>query len=386
MMKALTLRAGWLLLLLASPPLAAHETGAGKVEATFEASGGYRVEVRVDAETTLRRLELAERQRLPPPQSPPELQRRLEDRRPQLLEAMTVYFDDRPVAATLEVQIVDPASLRANLAESLGEEATSEEIFRQLTATSGNVAILRFGGTIPAGATRFALRYSLPRTAYTLVLRDMRDDRVVTQWVDVEATSESFELAGRAQSTVAVAWQYLVLGFTHILPLGTDHMLFVLGIFLLSTRVRPVLFQVTAFTIAHTVTLGLSIYGVLSLPSTVVEPLIALSIAYVAIENVLTTRLSSWRVVVVFGFGLLHGLGFAGALRDLGLPRAQFLTALVGFNLGVELGQLAVIAVAFTLFASWARHRPWYRRRIVVPASLAIAAVGLLWTVERLLA
>ena len=386
MMRVLTLRVAWLVLLFASPPVAAHETGAGKVEATFEASGRYRVEVRVDAETTLRRLELAERQRLPPPQSRSELERRLADKRQRLLAAMTVYFDDQPVAATLEVEIVDPAASLAGLPESPAEGASSEELYRQLAATAGNEAILRFGGAIPAGAERFALRYSLPRTAYTLVLRDVRDDRVVTQRVDVEAASENFDLAGRARSTVAVAWQYLLLGFTHILPLGTDHVLFVLGIFLLSTRVRPVLFQVTAFTIAHTVTLGLSIYGILSLPATVVEPLIALSIAYVAIENVLTTRLRSWRVVVVFGFGLLHGLGFAGALRDLGLPRAQFLTALVGFNLGVELGQLAVIAVAFTLFASWARHRPWYRRRIVVPASLAIAVVGLLWTVERLLA
>jgi hydrogenase/urease accessory protein HupE len=373
-------------LLIASPPVAAHETGAGKVDVTFDEAGRYFIEVRVDAETTLRRLELAQRQRLPPPQSPSELQRRLEDKRQRLLEAMTVYFDDQPVVATLEVEIVDPAALLAGQAESPGEEATSEDLFRQLAATAGNEAILRFGGDIPGGAKRFALRYALPRAAYTLVLRDARDDRVVTQNVDVEATSESFELAGRAQSALAVAWQYLVLGFRHILPLGADHVFFVLGIFLLSTRVRPVLFQVTAFTVAHTLTLGLSIYGILSLPSTVVEPLIALSIAYVAIENVLTTKLHSWRVAVVFGFGLLHGLGFAGALRDLGLPRSQFLTALVGFNLGVELGQLAVIAVAFTLFASWARHRPWYRRRIVVPASLAIAAVGLLWTVERLLA
>jgi hydrogenase/urease accessory protein HupE len=180
-----------------------------------------------------------------------------------------------------------------------------------------------------------------------------------------------------------VAGQYLALGFTHILPGGLDHILFVLGIFLFATRLKPVLAQVTAFTVAHSITLGLSIYGVLSLPSKVVEPLIALSIVYVAVENVLRPRLTPWRVAVVFAFGLLHGLGFAGALHELGLPRSEFLTALVTFNVGVEGGQLAVIVLAFLALGSWARRESWYRVRIVVPASLAIAAVGLWWTVQR---
>ena len=102
----------------------------------------------------------------------------------------------------------------------------------------------------------------------------------------------------------------------------------------------------TAFTVAHSITLGLSIYGVVALPPRVVEPLIALSIAYVAIENLITRELHAWRIGVVFLFGLLHGLGFAGVLRELGLPRGEFLTALLSFNVGVELGQLSVIAAA----------------------------------------
>src|SRR4029079_8833730 len=180
-----------------------------------------------------------------------------------------------------------------------------------------------------------------------------------------------------------VARQYLALGFTHILPRGLDHVLFVLGIFFFATRLKPVLAQVTAFTLAHSITLGLSIYGIFSLPSSIVEPLIALSIVYVAVENVLRPRLTPWRVAVVFCFGLLHGLGFAGALRELALPRSQFLLALVTFNVGVELGQLTVIALAFLLVASWARKESWYRARVVVPASVAIAAIGLFWTVQR---
>ena len=120
-------------------------------------------------------------------------------------------------------------------------------------------------------------------------------------------------------------------------------MLFVLGIYLLSGRARSVLWQVSAFTVAHSITLGLSMYGLVSVSPRIVEPMIALSIAYVAIENIFLSELKSWRVALVFAFGLLHGMGFAGALKELGLPRSEFVTALLTFNVGVEAGQLAVI-------------------------------------------
>jgi hypothetical protein len=135
--------------------------------------------------------------------------------------------------------------------------------------------------------------------------------------------------------------------------------------------------------VAHSLTLGLALYGVVTLPAAVVEPLIALSIVYVAVENLRTRELTRARVALVFLFGLLHGLGFAGVLTGLQLPRADFALGLVGFNLGVEAGQLTVIA-AVALAVGWWRDRPWYHARIVVPASLAIAAVGLYWTVTRL--
>ena len=141
--------------------------------------------------------------------------------------------------------------------------------------------------------------------------------------------------------------------------------------------------QVSAFTIAHSITLGLSLYGVVSLPSAVVEPLIALSIAYVAIENLVTLELKPWRLALVFMFGLLHGLGFAGVLRELGLPREEFLTGLLTFNLGVEGGQLTVIAIACLVVAPFVK-RGWYRQRVVIPASLVIAAIGIYWTLTRL--
>jgi HupE / UreJ protein len=124
-------------------------------------------------------------------------------------------------------------------------------------------------------------------------------------------------------------------------------------------------------------------YGVVSLSPKIVEPLIAASIVYVAVENIFTSKLHTWRPLVVFGFGLLHGMGFAGVLKEVGLPRSEFLTGLVTFNLGVEFGQLSVITAAFLVVGAW-RHNPhWYRGRIVVPGSLAIAATGLYWTVQR---
>lgn len=181
----------------------------------------------------------------------------------------------------------------------------------------------------------------------------------------------------------AVAWQYLVLGFEHILPKGLDHILFVLALYLLSTRWQPLLWQVTMFTLAHSVSLALSSLGIVSLPGNIVEPLIAFSIAIVAVENLLTTELHRWRLPLVFAFGLLHGLGFAGVLGELGLPQQEFLTALITFNVGVELGQLTVIGLA-ALTIGWFRSQSWYRWGIVQPASAAIAIIGAYWTLERL--
>ncbi len=191
----------------------------------------------------------------------------------------------------------------------------------------------------------------------------------------------AFEL--KVARVVSTVMQFLWLGFLHILPMGADHILFVLGLFFLSPAWRPLLSQTTVFTIAHTTTLGLSSYGIVSLPARVVEPLIALSIAYVAIENILWPKLRPARLVVVFMFGLLHGLGFASSLSEVPMPRDQFFTALLSFNFGVDFGQLTVIALAF-LAVGWFREKAWYRKGIVIPVCVAIAAVGLYWTVARI--
>jgi len=143
--------------------------------------------------------------------------------------------------------------------------------------------------------------------------------------------------------------------------------------------------QVSTFTIAHSITLGMTMYGIVSLPAKAVEPLIALSIAYVAVENLFTTELKPWRLALVFSFGLLHGMGFAGVLRDLGLPRTQFLTALLTFNGGVEACQLSVIAASAAAVAYWRSDAAAYRRVVIQPASVVIASIGLFWTIQRAL-
>jgi len=244
---------------------------------------------------------------------------------------------------------------------------------------------LRLTGDVPAGAKTFTFQNAGAPGAYMLTIGAEGDAEAARQWLEGPAESEPYTLGADIlpMSRGEVVQTYLELGFTHILPKGTDHILFVLGIFLLSIHLKPILLQVTAFTIAHTITLALTIYGVVSLSPRIVEPLIALSIVYVAIENIVTPRLAPWRVAIVFAFGLLHGMGFAGVLSQLGLPRSEFLPALLSFNAGVELGQLAVIAIAFILIGLAFRNKPWYRRRIVIPGSIAIAAVGLFWFVQR---
>jgi len=206
----------------------------------------------------------------------------------------------------------------------------------------------------------------------------------------------SYLLAGKASGTIAVEglkapskWQqfsnYVKIGFVHIVPKGLDHILFVVGLFLLSTQLRPLLIQITSFTLAHSVTLALGIYGVVSISPTIVEPLIAASIIYVCIENIYADKLSRWRPIIVFLFGLLHGLGFASVLQEIGLSSSNFVTGLVAFNVGVELGQLSVIAACFIAVGIWFRNKPWYRKAITIPASIVIAVIASYWLVERTL-
>jgi hypothetical protein len=184
--------------------------------------------------------------------------------------------------------------------------------------------------------------------------------------------------------TQHVVWYYLQLGFRHIIPEGFDHILFVAGLCLLSTKIKTILWQATAFTVAHSITLALSMKNIIVAPGTVVEPIIALSILFVAVENILLTELKPWRVAIVFMFGLIHGMGFASSLNEIGLPRNQFFTSIISFNAGVEIGQIAVITTVFLAIIIPLKKIPHYRKITVIPLSLLIAGVAGYWTIQRI--
>lgn len=353
-------------------PAAAHEIRPAVVDVHLEDNNRVRVTIQANLEAVLAGISTAHRDSKEAPtartydalRSLPsaELARRLREFWPQYRSGLRLEFDGAAAELNLEDVEVPPV---------------------------GDVALARLsritlGGRLPPG-TR-TLRWAYPEAYGANVLRLHRagSEEVSAVWLrEGEVSAPQPLAAAPPASGLQVFGQYLGLGYTHILPKGLDHILFVLGLFLLSTKLAPLLWQVTAFTLAHTITLGLSMYGVVSLSPAIVEPLIAASIVYVAVENLVTARLHAWRVLVVFGFGLLHGLGFAGVLTEIGLPREQFVTGLVAFNLGVELGQLSVIALGALLLGYAWRARPWYRGRVVMPASGLIALVGLYWTVER---
>ncbi len=351
----------------------AHEAGATRVVARFGPDGRFAIDVTTDAAALTARLAVARKEMRTPPETEAALRRALDRLCGDITLYAGVWFDSGPPAAPVQTK----ATCR------LDDEGAA-------TALAMRGATVSLVGDMPRDARRFRWRWDLTFTKYALTVAAGSPSQAgtgETVWLEGGDVSQPLAIDRTRPAAVPSRWAtvrtYFNLGFTHIVPGGLDHILFVLGIFLLSRRVRPLLWQVSAFTLAHSMTLGLSLYGVVRLPSTIVEPLIALSIVYVAVENLVTSQLTPWRLALVFGFGLLHGMGFAGVLQELTLPTAQFLPALLAFNVGVEAGQLTVIGGATVLLGRWATNRDGYRRLVVIPASVVIAAVGLVWTIER---
>lgn len=245
-------------------------------------------------------------------------------------------------------------------------------------------SIIQLSAQLPDGAQ--TLMWSWNQDFGSSIIRlDDATGETYSAYILEGMSSEALAVSGpQARGVLATVADYIIIGFTHIVPKGLDHILFVVGIFLASTKLRPLLIQVSSFTLAHTVTLALGILGLVTIDPRIVEPLIALSIAYVCIENIFFAKLTAWRPIVVFGFGLLHGLGFAGVLNEIGLPPSEFVVGLISFNVGVELGQLFVIAICFALIGFWLGSKHFYRRLIVIPASTVIGLVGLYWFFERI--
>jgi len=178
--------------------------------------------------------------------------------------------------------------------------------------------------------------------------------------------------------------EYTLLGFKHIIPKGLDHILFVLALFLLSPKLRPLVLQVSIFTLAHTITLFLGTLKIIAIPGIIVEPIIALSICFIAIENLFTENIRRTRPYIIFIFGLLHGLGFAGVLNEIGISTNLFVVNLISFNVGVELGQIGVLIFSYVLIALSFQKKSWYRNRVTKPISIIVASIGFYWFIQRL--
>ena len=378
-----------LALLVSSPAARAHELRPAVADVTVT-PGQVTLEISLNAEAMLSGVDQSTGENtdnLPQAEAydalralPPEdLAARFRDEWPGLADGIEVRAGDTPVTLDLsEITVAEepdaslPRDARAVITGALPEGDAPVTVGWQ--SEFGPLVLRQTGG----GADAYSDFLNPGATSQPLP----RSGEVVTEgWLP---------LFGR----------YIVVGFEHIIPLGLDHILFVLGLFFFSMHIAPLLWQVTAFTLAHTLTLALASLEIVTVPATIVEPLIAASIVYVAIENIFGTRLGWWRIAVVTAFGLLHGLGFASVLGDFGLDPSRFAAGLIGFNIGVEIGQLAVIALAYILVhaavAAARRARmqpeedpvralPVMYRALSISVSLTIAAVGAFWVIERTL-
>lgn len=278
------------------------------------------------------------------------------------------------------------ASIEIKAKEQLVELAITQiEINDPDDFESPRIAKVKLIGGLPDQASSFT--YSVSQSHPNTAIRFMQDYKMQeVQFVESGQVSAPFFLGESIdRSLTRVISQYVQLGFLHIIPRGLDHILFILGLALISKKALDLLLQVTAFTVSHSVTLALSLNGLVVIPASIVEPLIAISILYISVENIWRQSVHRSRIGIVFCFGLLHGFGFAGVLMELGLPARDFIIGLLSFNLGVELGQLAIIMIAYITVGSWTLNSSWYRSVIVLPSSAVIGLFGLYWLIERLL-
>lgn len=182
----------------------------------------------------------------------------------------------------------------------------------------------------------------------------------------------------------SASYLYFTIGFKHILPYGLDHIMFILSLVLLSPNLKQLFFQSAAFTAGHCITLALAMLNIVKISSSIVEPLIAATIIYIALENIFSRKLNPSRIILIFAFGLLHGMGFASALSDIGVAKDSFVLTLFMFNFGIEFGQICIIIASYTLLTQIQKRNniPW--RKLAIPVSVIIVAVGSFWLIERI--
>lgn len=359
-------------LLAVSTPTTAHEIRPAIIDLILEQDGSYRLDIQTSVETYLAGIGPQFSDTSDAPQAS-------EYDRYRAMSAAELT----PVFNAFAPDLIDGIRFQA---DGVDVNLTSPE----LTVTAepdlelARDAVISFSGTLPAGSSSLTWQWE-DRFGETAVrVTSASGEEIYTRYLQPGVSTSAFDISGAVpQSGWSVFTNYIVIGFEHILPKGLDHILFVVGLFLLSSKLKPLLWQISSFTLAHTVTLALGMLGIVTIPASIVEPLIALSIVYVCVENLWSRNLSKWRPFVIFGFGLLHGLGFASVLTAIGLSPEHFVTGLIAFNIGVELGQLTVISLCFLAVGIWFRQKDWYRSYITNPASLAIALTAGWWVFQR---
>lgn len=368
-------------------PVSAHEVRPAIVDINLDDQGQYKMTIKVNLEALISKVET-----------------NVNDTNDSENAAIYDALREMPAEDLAQELLMFEESLLPNIHLKINKKE------QKLTITSidipdvGDLAlardsVLNFKGNLPApteflswswdssfGNAAFRVGTSNNPELYSAYLKDGKESDIVSLKLDDNCDTKNSKNPGGCNSQTS-GWDtfinYISVGFTHIVPLGIDHILFVVGLFLLSATLRPLLIQITTFTVAHSVTLALGMFGVINISPSIVEPLIAASIVYVCVENIYMNHITKWRPVVVFAFGLLHGLGFASVLTEFGLAKSNYVSGLIGFNVGVELGQLAVITGCFLLIGIWFRNKHWYRQRITIPASIIIALIAVYWFIER---
>ena len=343
---------------------------------------------------------------------------------------LNIYEKNNIINATLSIQLnIEAIIAEVNMDHSSTKESEESDQYENLRTMSEVELLKKFNSKITNLQNKIYLtsansNYSLlllsvdiPKVGNTGIIRDtiinfdiknIKDENLKFSWdknlgsiilrvnskdsedlysklIESGDKSDWFSITNkREERLIDNIKLYTQFGFKHIIPKGLDHILFVLALFLLSSRLKPLILQVSIFTLAHTITLFLGVLDVIKISSIIVEPIIALSICFIAIENLFTENLKKTRPYIIFIFGLLHGLGFAGVLNEIGISDSLFISSLISFNIGVELGQISVILLSYISISLLFKNKLWYRDRITKPLSLIIALIGFYWFFERI--
>jgi hydrogenase/urease accessory protein HupE len=248
---------------------------------------------------------------------------------------------------------------------------------RQSLRFHARFAVTRSPGMVAVDARMF------PYDATHQTFVNFYDDGTLGYQAILDASKTHAEyFAGSRQGTLAVIRRFVPAGVHHIL-IGPDHLLFLIGLLLLGGTIRQLTLVVSAFTVAHSITLSLAALNLVTPPARLIEPAIALSIVYVGADNLLVRGGRDMRAWIAFAFGFIHGFGFANVLREMDLPRRALGWSLFSFNLGVEIGQLLVVLVVATAFAALRSRNEAAGRRLAFAGSLVVIAAGAFWFIQR---